>query len=129
MSRQPISLSPDLKRLQDEGYDVDIVAGLLVLRQVPYVNGNGEVARGVLVSGLELAGNVAQRPTDHVARWSGDAPCDSQGRQLERIYPSPTHERHAENFETHHMFSSKPPEGYRDYHHKMTTYEDMISRH
>ena len=45
------------------------------------------------------------------------------------MYHSPTHEVLAEGFETNHMFSSKPIDGYRDYHHKLTTYEDMISRH
>lgn len=129
MSRRPISLSPDLKRLQDEGYDLDIQAGYLVLRQVPYVNADKELKRGVLVSGLELAGDVAQPPADHVARFTGEAPCDAEGRQLQKIYHSPTHEVLAEGFETNHMFSSKPIDGYRDYHHKLTTYEDMISRH
>jgi hypothetical protein len=129
MSRRPISLSPDLKQLQDQGYDVGIEAGLLVIREVPYVTASQEVKRGVLVSGLELAGDVAQPPSDHVAKWSGDAPCDAKGRQLEKIYNSATSEVLPTGLEINHIFSSKPPQGYRDYHHKMTTYEDMISRH
>ena len=129
MSRRPISLSPDLKQLQDEGYDVDIVAGYLVIRQVPYVNSRKEVVRGVLVSGLELAGDLAQPPTDHVAKFAGEAPCKADGEQIQTIYHSATQEALAPGLETNHMFSSKPAEGYRDYHHKMTTYEDMISRH
>lgn len=129
MSRRPISLSPDLKQLQDEGYDVDILAGYLVIRQVPYVNSRREVVRGVLVSTLELAGDVAQPPTDHVAKFAGDAPCNAEGEQLQTIYHSATQEVLAPGLETSHMFSSKPSDGYRDYHHKMKTYEDVISRH
>jgi hypothetical protein len=37
MSPPPIRLSPDLTRLVDEGYDIDVVAGHLVIRRVPYV--------------------------------------------------------------------------------------------
>ena len=36
MSQPLISRNPDLLRLQEEGYDVAIVAGHLVLRNVPY---------------------------------------------------------------------------------------------
>jgi hypothetical protein len=37
MSRRPIDLSPDLLRLQNEGYDIAIRHGFLLVRDVPYV--------------------------------------------------------------------------------------------
>lgn len=37
MSPRPFSLSPDLKRLRDEGYFVQIKGSLLLMRDVPYV--------------------------------------------------------------------------------------------
>lgn len=43
MSRRPIARSPDLKRLQDKEFDIAIVGGNLVMRDVPYVNGKREV--------------------------------------------------------------------------------------
>ena len=37
MSDLPINLSPDLTRLKNDGYEAEIVAGHLVIRNVPYV--------------------------------------------------------------------------------------------
>jgi len=37
MSRRPIDRSPPLKRLRNEGYDVDVITGYLIIRDVPYV--------------------------------------------------------------------------------------------
>ena len=56
MSRRPISLSPDLKRLDAEGYEIEIRDGYLLLHSVPYVDGQARVLRGTLASTLTLAG-------------------------------------------------------------------------
>src|SRR5258708_30189635 len=85
MSQQPISRSPDLKRLRDEGYDLDIRSGLLLVKDVPYVNSKREVKRGTLVSKLILAGDVTGRPDDHVAHFEGDYPCREDGKEIEQI--------------------------------------------
>lgn len=37
MSHQLISRNPDLTQLRDEGYDIEIRAGYLLLKNVPYV--------------------------------------------------------------------------------------------
>jgi hypothetical protein len=85
MSHRLISRSPDLKRLRDEGYDVEIVANHLVIRDVPYVNKSQEVKRGVLVSTLHLAGDVTARPDTHVAYFAGEFPCDMQGKPIAQL--------------------------------------------
>ena len=58
MSQQLISLSPDLQRLRDDGFDLEIKSGYLLVKNVPYVNSRKEVSFGTLVSELTLAGNV-----------------------------------------------------------------------
>jgi biotin operon repressor len=40
MSLQLISRSPDLKQLRDEGYEIEVNGGHLVVHQIPYVNGS-----------------------------------------------------------------------------------------
>jgi hypothetical protein len=35
MSRRPINRSPDLKRLRDEGYDIEYRSGFLIVYGVP----------------------------------------------------------------------------------------------
>src|SRR5437016_46394 len=38
MSYRPINRSPDLKRLRDEGYDLAIRSGFLLVKDIPYQN-------------------------------------------------------------------------------------------
>ncbi len=53
MSRQLVDHSPDLKRLQDEGYDIEISNSNYLLVKVPYVTACKQVARGTL-TGVRL---------------------------------------------------------------------------
>jgi hypothetical protein len=129
MSRRLISRSPDLKRLQDEGYEVEVKAGHLLIKHVPYVTPARDVRYGVLVSVLELADDVTVTPSDHVARFLGETPCDRDGAPLNRIINGSGHETLAEGVEVDHSFSSKPPAGYEDYHHKMSTYVELLAQH
>src|ERR1700680_2977542 len=85
MSPLLIDLSADLKRLRDEGYDLDIAEGYLLVRDVPYVNSRREVKRGVLVSTLTMANNVTAAPDTHVAMFAGEYPCQNNGAPIERI--------------------------------------------
>lgn len=127
MSPSPISRSPDLCALADDGYDIGIVSGHLVVRDVPYVNADGQVKRGILVSTLDLAGDVTTRPSTHVVMFAGEYPCDRNGRQLVKIKCGTERKVISEGLVVDHSFSSKPTDGYRDYHHKMTTYAAIIS--
>ena len=57
MSHQQISRNPDLKRLRDEGYEVEIRDKHLLIHHVPYVTSQREVTYGVLVAVLTMAGD------------------------------------------------------------------------
>ncbi len=48
MSHALISRSPDLKRLRDEGYDIEIRSNYLLLSSVPYVMANVKLFAGRL---------------------------------------------------------------------------------
>ena len=128
MSRQPLSLSPDLKRLRDEGYDLDIRNGYLLVKDVPYVNSKKEVKRGILVIKLVLAGDIADKPDNHVAYFDGDHPCHADGTEISKIKHSSNQQTLAEGVVVRHSFSAKPqPEGnYTDYYHKVSTYVAMF---
>src|SRR4051794_28859365 len=85
MSTGLISRSPDLARLRDDGYEVEVRAGHLLVRHVPYLDASGQVQFGTLASTLTLAGETTQRPDTHVTYFVGDAPCDTQGNVLNKI--------------------------------------------
>src|ERR1700722_12662638 len=85
MSRRLIDHSPDLLRLQNEGYEIAIRDGFLLVRNVPYVDQNRTLQTGVLISKLSLSGDKANRPDDHVAYWMGAHPCHANGSVIASI--------------------------------------------
>ena len=127
MSPGPFNHSPDLKRLREEGYFVQIKGGLLVLREVPYVNKRREVLRGTLISSLNMAGDQTRVPDTHVIHFNGDYPCDVDGNTIQAIAHQSRNKNLGHGLTTQHSFSSKPDGGYTDYHHKMTSYAHILS--
>lgn len=128
MSQQPISRSADLKRLWNDGYQIEIRSGHLLMLGVPYVNARCEVARGTLVSTLVLAGDVTQPPDTHVAHFIGDYPCNADGTEIVKMQMGSQRVSLGDGLMTNHSFSSKPSSGrYADYYEKMVTYATIIS--
>ena len=122
-----INHSADLKRLENEGYEVEVRSGHLLLKHIPYVTESGAIKYGTLVSELTLTGDTTTSPNTHVAMFVGDMPCDREGRPLTQIRHSDRRKDLGGGLVVNHSFSSKPPEGYPDYYQKMTTYEAIIS--
>lgn len=123
MSASPISRSPDLERLRNEGYEVEIRHGLLLVHHVPYVTDQRQVDFATLVSALELAGDRTASPvSDHTAHFTGAVPCDPSGAPLHKIVHSSPGNEMAPGLMCRHTFSAKPQAGYPDYYEKMTTY-------
>ncbi|GAA3245459.1 ThiF family adenylyltransferase [Streptomyces labedae] len=127
MSPQLISRSRDLRRLQDEGYEIEVRSGLLLMHHVPYVDPQRTVRYGVLVSELSLAGDVTVVPGTHVVMFSGAEPCDHLGQPLEALINSRGRQNPAPGVEVDFTFSSKPASGYPDYYTKMTTYAAILA--
>ena len=128
MSQQLINRSPDLKQLWDEGYDVEVRRGHVLIGNVPYVNSCKEVAYGTLVSVLTQAGGVTVTPADHVAKFIGEHPCYADGTELYKIKHQSQPETLDRGLVVQHSFSAKPVTGaYKDYYEKMTTYIAIIS--
>src|SRR3977135_3379031 len=127
MSQRPINRSPDLKRLRDEGYDIELRAGYLIVRDAPYLNAKRAVKRGVLILKLELADDTAQPPGDHTAYFSGEYPCDQNGKAIDRIANNSNRIQLGEGLIADHYFSAKPKSPYPDDHSKVRTYEAILS--
>jgi uncharacterized protein DUF6791/ThiF family protein len=128
MSHKLISHSADLLRLRQEGYDVEIRANHLLIKDVPYVNSAREIRRGTLVSVLDMTGDVPTRPSSHVAMFAGECPCHNDGSEITQIINSRGKQEIDKDFSVHYTFSSKPNSGgYKDYYEKMTTYVAILS--
>ncbi|NEJ06819.1 ThiF family adenylyltransferase [Rhizobium leguminosarum] len=129
MSQQLISLSPDLQRLFDDGYEVSIEHGHLVVRNVPYVGPTREIGFGTIISTLSMSGDRTNRPDTHVMMFAGDYPCDQVGQPLDKIRHVTARQPIGGDLIADHSFSSKPVAGYPDYYEKVVTYVSLLGCH
>lgn len=129
MSQRLINRSADLKKLRDEGYDLEVRSGCLLVKDVPYVNSGKVVGRGILVIKLVLADDQTGRPDTHVAYFAGDHPCNEDGSEIAKIKHGSNAHSLAEGVPVNHSFSAKPKpaDSYPDYYAQVTTYVSIIS--
>ncbi|MGE5114848.1 MAG: ThiF family adenylyltransferase [Acidobacteriaceae bacterium] len=129
MSQRPISRSRDLNDLRDEGYDLEVRSGCLLVKDVPYVNSRKEIKRGILVIKLVLANDQTGKPDTHVAYFSGEYPCNEDGMPIEKIRAGSGVQSLAEGVTIEHIFSAKPKpaDAYPDYYAQVTTYVAILS--
>lgn len=125
MSPEQISHREDLQRLAEEGYELEVRSGYLVLHRVPYVTSERTVKYGQLVCPLTETGP----PPDHTMYFAGEYPCDDAGAPIEALRHSSNHQELAEGLWIDHYFSARPVGGtYEDYHQKLTHYAQVIGR-
>ena len=127
MSHQPANPSPDIVRLRNEGYEVEIRGAYLLISHIPCVNSEKQIEFGTLVSKIEFAGDVITKSNDHVAFFTGPHPCHKDGTIMSQIQHSSQTQTLAEGVVVNHSFSNKPPDGYPDYYEKMNRYAEVIS--
>lgn len=128
MSQQLISHSQDLKRLRDEGFEIEVCGGYLLVHHIPYVNQQMQVKFGVLVSDLTLINpNTTGRPNTHVIYFCGEHPCNKDGTIITQIQHSGHNKIIKPGISTNYSFSNKPPKGYEDYYQKISRYTEIIS--
>lgn len=128
MLQQQINRSPDLKRLRDEGFEIEVKSGQLIVHHIPYVNSNREVKYGKLISPLSLNNDVTIKPDNHVINFMGEYPCNNDGTIITAIQHSgQMNQALFDDLVINFSFSNKPPNGYDNYYHKITRYVEIIS--
>lgn len=129
-SRQLIDLSPDLKRLRDERYEIQIVAEHLVVKNVPYVKADKSVAYGALAAPITREGVKAGKPPRHTMYFDGERPHDNVGSPLDnKILSHPENRDLFPGFHADFMFSTKSEDGssWADYYALVRTYVDILA--
>lgn len=126
MSTAPLVRDPDLSRLLDEGFDVVLQAGHLLVRHIPYVTEARIIEYGFLAYPMTVSGDRVVSDTDHRIWFGGSTPCDEHGRKL--TMANPESRAVAEGLQASFMLSSKPsPNGYPDQYSKVTAYVRMVA--
>jgi hypothetical protein len=128
MSQKLINHSPDLKKLRDEGVNIEVSDGLLLVHGVPYVDSERRIRYGSLVSTLDLAGDKTVKPQTHVISFIGDHPCNKDGSIIKQIQHQSEKKTLRDGIVIDHSFSNKPrSDGYIDYYEKIRGYIAIIS--
>ncbi len=125
MSSVRIDHNPDLKKLWDEGYDMEVTSeGYLIVKNVPYVNGQRELKRnGLLVTILSLNVDNTIKPETHEAFFIGEKPCNSNGTPI-KVVVGPGRQLTTSLHVDHHL-SAK--DDYSDYYEKVSRYISIIT--
>src|SRR5690349_5990174 len=101
------SHNPFIKDLEELGYQIEFVGGYFVICGLPYLDQEGGLKHGDLVSRLDLNGAVVDPPkSNHQTWWRGGRPHDESKRQL-RLGGGPDRITVAQDFVTDHSFSFK----------------------
>lgn len=122
-----INRSQDLKRLIDEGFEIEVKGGHLIVHHIPYVNSNREIKYGILITPLSLNNEVTLRPDTHVMGFMGEHPCNKDGCVISAIQHSNPNQQLSAGIVMNYTFSNKPVNGYENYYHKVTRYAEIIS--
>lgn len=122
-----INRSPDLARLRNEGYELDVIGAYLVVRHVPYVTPARAVELGDLACELTLAGDRTTSPSNHVMFFTGQPPCNKDGSVIRGIQHGEAAQQLGPGLTVQRSFSNKPPEGYPDYYQKVSRYVEILS--
>ncbi len=129
MQHQLINHSPDLKRLEQEGYELQIIDGqYLIVHHIPYVNPEKEIKYGSVVCVLVLATSTLTARPDHTVYFVGQTPCDPTGIPLSAIINNSQLQQLTTEIIINHYLSSKPACGYYDnYYDKIRTYCEILN--
>ena len=131
MSHVLIARNKDLRLLEEEGYTLGIVdQAYLLVENVPYVTTQGEVHEATLAMNLTLSDDLTVQPDTHVAYWTGEFPHRANGEKLIALLVEEAGKLSlSDSLPVVFQFSAKPDGGaYRDYHHKITTYAEILGR-
>lgn len=124
-----VARSHDLAQLVEDGYDIEVRDGSLLVHHVPYVDASGNVARCVLVSELTTNGEHTVQPGNHVIWVVGGLPHDHQGNVVPIVHDQNPHDFGGGLVATCAMSGKPGGQMPRDYHHKITNYVDILSRY
>ena len=115
-------------------HNVSLDGEYLLLHDVPYRCEDGSKKCGTLISVLYVQGEGDARTTrpptgsqEHMVYWTGENPFRANGQP---VFGSPNIQQIQLSGSLHHVlwFSRKPPQGFTDHNHKLSTYHRVISQ-
>lgn len=126
MSTAPLVRDPSVSRLLDDGYNLAIRGGHLIVSGIPYVTSAKEVTYGMLAYPITVSGDrIVDDTGDHRIWFIGGQPCDEHGTVLPGVSTDARTITTAVAATV--MISNKPAAGYADQYAKVTSYARIVS--
>ena len=125
-------INDDLRRLLEKGYAVAFDSNHLVVRDIPYLDSEGELQMGAIVAKLEFIDQVRVTQTDHQVYFAGSVPHGLDGNPIPNLGGGSTTIALSEacsDVVVQRSFSNKPKDTGRfaDFFHKVESYVTIIS--
>lgn len=124
-----VDRSEDLRRLVEEGFDVEVRDGNLLVHHVPYVTSSGAVDFGTLVSELTTDGEKAVQPGSHDIRFAGGVPHDHQGGKVTIVIDESPHDFGGGLVASCRLSGKRGGQHPPDYYVKISTYVQALGRY
>jgi len=125
-----LSHNDDLRRLVEKGFAVDFDSNYLIVRDIPYLDEQGNLQKGAIVSKLVFNDDCNVHQEDHQIFFSGSIPYGSDGKPIPNLGDRPHSlplSRSCDDVVVQRTFSNKPVQGYTDFFEKIHTYTSIIS--
>lgn len=135
MFQRLVSRNSDLARLVDKGYAVGFDANHLIVRDIPYLDVNGDLCWGAIVSKLVFVDQERVQQDDHQVFFAGGVPHELTGAPIANLGGGPVNVSlgdSAEDVKIERSFSNKPLVngvlvGFDDFFSKIESYVRIIS--
>jgi hypothetical protein len=89
MFHQLVNHNDDLRRLVQRGYSVAFDSNYLIVRDIPYLNGDGELQGGAIVTKLVFVDRERVIQDDHQVFFAGSVPHGLDGRPIPNLGGGP----------------------------------------
>jgi len=119
----------DIDRLLKKGYALSIDNNYLVVRDIPYINNNGDLQVGAIVSTMVFVNQHKVTTQDHQIFFCGSHPHELDGTAIRNLGGgSVSLQLTSDDLTVQRSFSNKPPSGkFNDWFDKIENYVTIIS--
>lgn len=125
---QLASHNPDIQKLIDRGYALRLDSNYLVVRDIPYLNAEGQLCWGAIVTVIKDIDGTRVEPVDHQIFFAGGVPYGLDGNPIPCLGGGAANVTLAKNdVIVQRSFSNKPPGGLPDFFVKVEHYLSVLS--
>jgi hypothetical protein len=106
----------DIRRLLEKGYALRVDGPYLVVRDIPYLDGELALQFGAFVAKLEFIDKARVKPVDHQVYFAGSVPCGLDGRPIPNLGGGAANVPLTKtDVVVQRSFSNKPPSGFTNF--------------